>query len=106
MAECEQRGATIIYATHIFDGLEPWITHLAHVADGRLQRGALHPLGKQRCRALPCCRGCHPQLDGAGAAEKTLEHQPTWGGRPMRAGVVSVRCEQRVQRGHAYVGAS
>jgi CCR4-NOT complex subunit CAF16 len=39
--ECEQRGATIIYATHIFDGLEPWITHLAHVADGHLQRGML-----------------------------------------------------------------
>ena len=37
--ECEQRGATIIYATHIFDGLEPWITHLAYVASGRLQRG-------------------------------------------------------------------
>ena len=40
MQECEQRGATIIYATHIFDGLEPWITHLAYVAGGRLQRGA------------------------------------------------------------------
>lgn len=27
-AECEERGATIIYATHIFDGLEAWPTHL------------------------------------------------------------------------------
>ena len=26
--ECEERGATIIYATHIFDGLEGWPTHL------------------------------------------------------------------------------
>lgn len=35
--EAEQRGATIIYATHIFDGLESWPTHLMYVARGRLQ---------------------------------------------------------------------
>ncbi|KAL2623651.1 hypothetical protein R1flu_003856 [Riccia fluitans] len=35
--ECEQHGCTVIYATHIFDGLESWPTHLAYVADGRLQ---------------------------------------------------------------------
>eukprot|EP00877_Chromochloris_zofingiensis_P004496 jgi/Chrzof1/14047/Cz08g22150.t1 len=37
--ECEQRGATIIYATHIFDGLEKWITHVAYVEDGKLVKG-------------------------------------------------------------------
>lgn len=26
--ECEERGATIIYATHIFDGLEDWPSHM------------------------------------------------------------------------------
>lgn len=26
--ECEERGATIIYATHIFDGLEEWPSHI------------------------------------------------------------------------------
>lgn len=35
--EAEQRAATVIYVTHIFDGLEDWATHLAYVADGRLQ---------------------------------------------------------------------
>ncbi|GJP50795.1 hypothetical protein CLOM_g9958 [Closterium sp. NIES-68] len=35
--ECEQRGATIVYATHIFDGLQSWPTHIAYVAKGRLQ---------------------------------------------------------------------
>ncbi|CAI6002059.1 unnamed protein product [Closterium sp. NIES-64] len=35
--ECEQRGATIVYATHIFDGLQTWPTHIAYVAKGRLQ---------------------------------------------------------------------
>ena len=34
-----ERGATIIYATHIFDGLESWPTHLAYVEDGRMLRG-------------------------------------------------------------------
>lgn len=37
--ECEQRGATIIYATHIFDGLEGWITHIAYLEDGQLVKG-------------------------------------------------------------------
>uniref|UniRef100_A0A061R7F4 CCR4-NOT complex subunit CAF16 n=1 Tax=Tetraselmis sp. GSL018 TaxID=582737 RepID=A0A061R7F4_9CHLO len=37
--ECEERSATIVYATHIFDGLEPWITDVAYVAEGKLLRG-------------------------------------------------------------------
>ncbi|CAH8251076.1 unnamed protein product [Arabidopsis lyrata] len=36
--ECDQRGATIVYATHIFDGLETWATHLAYIQDGELNR--------------------------------------------------------------------
>jgi CCR4-NOT complex subunit CAF16 len=35
--ECEERNATIVYATHIFDGLESWPTHIAFVSKGRLQ---------------------------------------------------------------------
>ncbi|QDZ17918.1 P-loop-containing nucleoside triphosphate hydrolase [Chloropicon primus] len=35
--ECEQRKCTIIYATHIFDGLEPWPTHLAFFAGGEMK---------------------------------------------------------------------
>ncbi|QCE06708.1 CCR4-NOT complex subunit CAF16 [Vigna unguiculata] len=35
--ECEQREATIVYATHIFDGLEAWATHLAYIQDGELR---------------------------------------------------------------------
>jgi len=32
--ECDGRGATIIYATHIFDGLDDWPTHVvsSHVS--------------------------------------------------------------------------
>lgn len=35
--ECEERGATIIYATHIFDGLEDWPSHIVYIAHGKLQ---------------------------------------------------------------------
>ena len=31
--ESEERGATIIYATHIFDGLDDWATHLHYLTD-------------------------------------------------------------------------
>lgn len=33
-----QRGAAIVYATHIFDGLETWATHLVYIQDGELRR--------------------------------------------------------------------
>ncbi|XP_039123215.1 ABC transporter I family member 19-like [Dioscorea cayenensis subsp. rotundata] len=46
--ECDQRGATIVYATHIFDGLEKWATHVAYIQDGELRRceslGNIHEL--------------------------------------------------------------
>ncbi|OAY73020.1 ABC transporter I family member 20 [Ananas comosus] len=35
--ECEERGAVIIYATHIFDGLDDWPSHVVYVAHGNLQ---------------------------------------------------------------------
>ena len=35
--ECKERGACIIYATHIFDGLERWPSHIMYVARGELQ---------------------------------------------------------------------
>lgn len=35
--ECEQRGATIVYATHIFDGLEFWPSHVMYLAGGKMQ---------------------------------------------------------------------
>jgi CCR4-NOT complex subunit CAF16 len=31
--ESETRGATIIYATHIFDGLDDWPTHLHYLTN-------------------------------------------------------------------------
>jgi CCR4-NOT complex subunit CAF16 len=37
-AECEARGAAIVYATHILDGLDAWPTHVAFLARGSLQR--------------------------------------------------------------------
>ncbi|KAJ9048841.1 CCR4-NOT regulatory complex component [Entomophthora muscae] len=34
--ETDERGATIVYATHIFDGLGGWPTHLAHLHRGTI----------------------------------------------------------------------
>ncbi|KAL2913370.1 CCR4-NOT regulatory complex component [Polyrhizophydium stewartii] len=34
--ETEERRATIVYATHIFDGLGGWPTHVAHVVAGEI----------------------------------------------------------------------
>lgn len=36
--ESDERGATIVYATHIFDGLETWATDIAYVQGGTLKR--------------------------------------------------------------------
>ncbi|CAE7230197.1 ABCI20 [Symbiodinium natans] len=35
-AECEIRGATIFYCTHIFDHLEGWASHLLHLSQGEV----------------------------------------------------------------------
>ena len=37
--EAASRGAVIIYATHIFDGLAGWATHVARVSNGKLIAG-------------------------------------------------------------------
>jgi ABC-type thiamine transport system ATPase subunit len=41
-SECDDAGATIVYATHIFDGLESWPSHLMYLANGTL-------------KVRPCC---------------------------------------------------
>jgi len=37
-AECDLRGATIFYCTHIFDHLEGWASHLLRMANGEVVR--------------------------------------------------------------------
>lgn len=34
----QRDGVTIVYATHIFDGLDDWPTHMAFISDGKLPR--------------------------------------------------------------------
>jgi CCR4-NOT complex subunit CAF16 len=34
--DAEQRGTTILYATHIFDALDQWATHLAYIVRGEV----------------------------------------------------------------------
>lgn len=35
--ESEERGVTIIYATHIFDGLEHWASDIVYIREGLCQ---------------------------------------------------------------------
>lgn len=35
--ESEQRGVTLIYATHIFDGLENWATDVVFLTNGKIE---------------------------------------------------------------------
>jgi CCR4-NOT complex subunit CAF16 len=34
--ETSERGATVVYTTHIFDGIDGWGTHILHISEGRL----------------------------------------------------------------------
>jgi ABC-type uncharacterized transport system ATPase subunit len=36
--ESEEGKVTILYATHIFAGLEDWWTHIAYISKGKLTR--------------------------------------------------------------------
>lgn len=39
-AETETQGVTVVYASHVLEGLEPWATHLAFLSPGHLRRFA------------------------------------------------------------------
>lgn len=34
--ECDERGATVVYSTHILDGLDDWPTHVLHLRGGKV----------------------------------------------------------------------
>ena len=39
--ECEERGATVIYSTHILDGLDDWPSHVLHLQHGKVNFNGL-----------------------------------------------------------------
>ena len=47
--DCAERGATIVYATHIFDGLDDWPSHIA-----RLSKGSLSMVEPSSIKPFPC----------------------------------------------------
>ena len=54
-----------MYATHIFDGLEGWLTHLVFVSDGKLLKGmpvleeASNTFGYSCAREMLLHAACH-----------------------------------------------
>jgi CCR4-NOT complex subunit CAF16 len=53
----ERDGVTVVYATHIFDGLDDWPTHIAQISEGRLARccaaGDVPELAAARAAGIP-----------------------------------------------------
>lgn len=78
--ECEERGATIVYATHIFDGLETWATHLAHVEDGKLK--GLHKIKEV------------PEFISAGQSKTLLEVVESWLRKEREANLLKEKLER------------
>jgi CCR4-NOT complex subunit CAF16 len=54
--ESEQRGATIIYASHIFDGLDEWPTHITYLTH-KGATGWQGPLGELPMYKELCAKG-------------------------------------------------
>lgn len=38
--ECDDKAVTVVYCTHIFDGLDGWATHICHIEQTRLRTNA------------------------------------------------------------------
>ena len=57
--ECDERGAAVVYATHIFDQADDWSTHIMFVnADRSLSPvNAIRP-SSGRGRSAPCTASC------------------------------------------------
>lgn len=54
--ENRQQGTTILYATHILDGMQNWATHLAFMEQGQIH--SLHPIAE-----LPGLAELHASID-------------------------------------------
>ncbi|PWN96228.1 hypothetical protein FA09DRAFT_331468 [Tilletiopsis washingtonensis] len=68
-SETEERGATIIYATHIFDGLSSFPTHILHMQMGRTTSSM--PITWPP-RADGVCQDALPVLDESGSDADAL----------------------------------
>merc|ERR1711957_992739 len=56
--ETEEKGATVFYATHIFDSLAAWATHVVHFSKGKIVRCSdmqnLHEYQSNVANAVRC----------------------------------------------------
>ena len=78
-AESEERGATVLFCTHIFDGLDGWATSVAHLDGGVLHRhvaAADLPEGRSlyQVRGRTCGRRAQPPCSRRAAAVGLQPH--------------------------------
>ena len=61
--ECEERKCIVLLATHIFDGLKDWMTHVAFVSDGKLLKGgSVEEFAELQEGKVPFCQLVQPLL--------------------------------------------
>ena len=101
--ESETRKATIIYATHIFDGLEDWPTHLHYLNDqgctgwqGRIEELDIYQQMRQRGEPSPLLRIAETWLraeldarDRKNIQEEAMGEAANAGRNPMQVSYVS-----------------
>merc|ERR1719464_2015761 len=82
--EEETAGAkcTVVSASHIFDGLEKWVTHLLHISEGQVVRcEAVAPQGPQ----WAATGGLFPLVTGWLEASAPAAVPPAFGPAPVTA---------------------
>lgn len=97
--ECEATGCTILYATHIFDGLDDWPTHV-HYLTNRGDTGFQGELGELRLyREIKESGASHVMLTVAETwLRKELQEKRAAGQREAEAGVVALMEGDDTQR--------
>merc|ERR1719182_598985 len=60
--ECDERGATVVYSTHILDGLDDWPSHVLHLEGGTLDY----------CGEIAGAPGAHALAGNGGASANVL----------------------------------
>ena len=95
--ECEERSVTIVYATHIFDGLEEFATHVAFVAGGGC--GSARRLRTSRGSGRASRARCSPPSRGGSGRRRRSRRRSSQSAGSSRRRCSSTRATADGERG-------
>lgn len=81
--ECVERGCTILYCTHIFDGMDDWPTETVFMSEGRVRKILQHPLTSP---LYPMVLDFMIEARKAGKADTGVQLVEEFGGQGFSAG--------------------